>query len=102
MLPLVELSDAEAIVVDSLVWAVKYDTGGTPPARAMQGKALMQVSTGAFAEISLSTAFSNPGDARLDGRRINTPISGVPPTAQGLSLITNPPAVKKFLHVREQ
>jgi hypothetical protein len=62
----------------------------------------MQVSTGAFAEISLATAFSNPGDARFDGRRLATPISGVPPTAQGLSLITNPPAVKKFLHVREK
>ena len=87
---------------DSLVWAARYDSGGVPPARAMQGKALMQVSTGAFAEISLATAFSNPGDARLDGRRLDTPISGVPPTSQGLSLITNPPAAKKFLHVREK
>jgi type IV pilus assembly protein PilY1 len=87
---------------DSLIWAARYDTGGVPPARAMQGKALMQVSTGAFAELSLSTAFSNPGNDRLDGRRLTTPISGVPPTSQGLSLITNPPPVKKFLHVREK
>lgn len=87
---------------NSLIWALRYDTGGVPPARAMQGKALIQVSTGAFAEISLSTAFSNPGDSRLDGRRLATPITGVPPTSQGLSLITNPPAVKKFLHVREK
>lgn len=87
---------------DSLIWAVKYDSGGIPPNRAMQGKALIQVSTGAFAEISLKSAFSNPGNARLDGRRIGAPISGVPPTAQGLSLITNPPPVKKFLHVREK
>lgn len=87
---------------ESLVWAVRYDSGGVPPSRAMQGKALMQVSTGAFAEISLSTAFNNPGDARLDGRRLSTPISGVPPTSQGLSLITNPPPVKKFLHIREK
>jgi type IV pilus assembly protein PilY1 len=87
---------------DSLVWAARYDTGGVPPARAMQGKALMQVSTGAFAEISLATAFKNPNNSRLDGRRLTTPISGVPPTAQGLSLITNPPPVKKYLHVREK
>lgn len=87
---------------DSLIWAVRYDTGGIPPGRAMQGKALMQVSTGAFAELSLATAFSNPTNQRFDGRRLTTPISGVPPTAQGLSLITNPPPVKKYLHVREK
>ncbi len=87
---------------ESMVWAVNYKTGGTPPANSMKGKALMQVSTGAFAELSLASAFKNPGNLRLEGRRIATPISGVPPTAQGLSLITNPPPVKKFLHVREK
>lgn len=87
---------------DSLIWAVNYKTGGIPPGVSMKGKALMQVSTGAFAEISLSSAFANPGNARLDGRRLSTPVSGVPPTSQGLSVITNPPPVKKFLHVREK
>jgi len=88
---------------DSLIWAVNYATGGLPPAKSMQGKALMQVSTGAFAEISLSDAFNSAtGNKREHGRRLNTPISGVPPTAQGLSVITNPPPVKKFLHVREK
>ncbi len=88
---------------DSLIWAVNYASGGVPPAKSMQGKALMQVSTGAFAEISLSKAFeSETGNQREEGRRLNTPISGVPPTAQGLSVITNPPPVKKFLHVREK
>lgn len=86
----------------SLIWAVRYNTGGAPPTKAMQGQALMQVSTGAFAEIKLSTAFSNPGSQRLDGRRLATPITGVPPAAQGLSLFTNPPPAKKFLHVREK
>jgi len=87
---------------ESLIWATRYNTGAAPPARTMQGTALMQVSTGAFAEIKLSSAFANPGDLRLDGRRLNTPITGVPPTAQGLSLITNPKPVKKFMHVREK
>jgi len=87
---------------ESLIWALNYSSGGLPPAKSMQGKALMQVSTGAFAEISLSDAFKNTGNERLDGRRLATPISGVPPTAQGLSLITNPPPVKKLLHVREK
>lgn len=87
---------------DSLIWALRYDTGGVPAASSMQGKALMQVSTGAFAEITLSEAFRNPNDKGKDGRRLASPISGVPPTSQGLSLITNPPPVKKFLHVREK
>lgn len=87
---------------DSLIWALRYDTGGVPPAAAMQGRALMQVSTGAFAEISLKDGFSNPSDLRYDGRRLANPISGVPPTAQGLSLLTNPKPVKKLLHIQEK
>ncbi len=88
---------------DTYIWALRYDTGGIPPGRAMQGKALMQVSTGAFAEISLKDAFkSKDGNQREEGRKLNVAISGVPPTAQGLSLITNPPPVKKILHVREK
>lgn len=87
---------------DSLIWAVRYDTGGVPPARAMKGKALIQVSTGAFSEISLETAFSNPDDKRYDQRRLSSSISGVPPTAQGLSLVSFPPPSKKYLHIREK
>lgn len=87
---------------DSLIWALRYNTGGSPEARTMQGTALMQVSTGAFAEVKLSTAFANPGNLRFDGRRLATTIQGVPPTAQGLSLVTNPKPVKTLLHVREK
>ncbi|KAB0669535.1 hypothetical protein F6V30_12070 [Oryzomonas sagensis] len=86
---------------DTLIWAVRYDTGGTPPSAAMQGKALIQVSTGAFSQISLQSAFGN-SNPRYNLRRLATPISGVPPVSQGLSLVTNPPPVKKFLHVREK
>jgi len=61
----------------------------------------MQVSTGAFAEVKLATAFSNPGNLRLHGRRLATPIQGVPPTAQGLSLITNQGRLKSiFIFVK--
>lgn len=87
---------------DSLVWALRYDTGGVPPSAAMQGRALMQVSTGAFAEISLKDAFNNPTNKGYDGRRLAAAISGVPPTAQGLSLLTNPRPVKRLLHMQER
>jgi len=87
---------------NSYIWAAKYDTGGVPPGAAMQGKALLQVSTGAFAEISLATAFSGSGSNRYEGRRITNAITGVPPTGQGLSVISNPPPVKKMMHIREK
>ena len=82
---------------DSFIWSANYATGGAPLAAAMKGDVLMQVSTGAFVEIPLASSFTAKG-----GRRTNTPISGMPPPAQGLSLITSPPPVKKFLHVREK
>lgn len=100
---------------DTFIWALNYASGGPPPDKAMEGKALIQVSTGAFKELSLKKAFDwqhpevpplvPPTAAeiqRYDQRRTMQPIPGVPPTAQGLSLITNPPAVKKFLHIREK
>lgn len=87
---------------DTLIWAVRYDTGGVPPARAMQGKALVQTSTGAFKQISIASDFSNPTNKRLDMRRTSYAISGVPPIGQGLALVVPPPPVKKFLHVREK
>ena len=95
-------SDACKFGGDSLIWALRYDTGAIPPSKAMQGKGLIQVSTGAFQEISLATAFKNTGNARLDGRRLASTISGVPPTSQGLSLVVNPKPVKKILHIREK
>jgi type IV pilus assembly protein PilY1 len=63
----------------------------------MGGKLLMQVSTGAFAELSMATAFGEKG-----GRRTTTAIQGVPPKAQGLSLLTNPKPVKKIMHIQEK
>ncbi len=87
---------------DSLIWALRFNSGAAPPGSTMQGTALMQVSTGAFAEIRLPDAFNNPGNQRLNGRRLAQPIQGVPPTAQGLTLITNPKPVKKFIHIREK
>lgn len=80
----------------SYIWAVDYATAGTPAARAMQGKLLMQVSTGAFAEISMADAFK-----ANSGRRLTNPVQGVPPKAQGLSILTNPKPIKKMLHIQE-
>ncbi len=77
------------------LWAVKYDTGAAPGA-LLKGKALIQVSTGSIEQIDLSAAFLQKGS------RKTTDIEGVPPTAQGLSLILAPPPVKRVLHMKER
>ncbi len=82
----------------SFLWAVKYNTGGAPSANALQGKALIQVSTASVEQIDLSSAFSGPQN---QGGRRSTAIEGVPPIAQGLSILTPPPPVKKILHMKE-
>lgn len=81
----------------SFIWAVDYATGGIPRASAMTGKVMIQVSTGAFAEVSLSSQMTAKG-----GRRSTFGIQGVPPKAQGLSVFKNPPAAKKILQVQEK
>jgi type IV pilus assembly protein PilY1 len=85
------------------VWALNYNTGGIPAPATMQGTALVQTSTGAFAEIALSSAFKDPNNnSRFNGRRTAAPIQGMPPAAQGLAVVTNPKPVKKIIHVREK
>ena len=79
------------------LWAVDYKTGGTV-SYAMQGKALIQVSTGEIKEIDLSQASSFPD---RDHRR-SEGISGLPPQGQGMMIITNPTPIRKFMHVQER
>ncbi len=79
----------------SFVWAVKYDNGAAAGS-LLQGTALIQVSTGSIEQMKLSDAFKSKGDRRTGA------LEGVPPTAQGLSLMTTPPPLKKILHVRER
>jgi len=86
---------------DSLIWAVRYDSGAEPPEAAMKGKVMLQSSTGSFTEVDLSSAF-NSTNKRYNKRRISQAISGVPPTGQGLLLMTNPRPSKKMLQIMEK
>ena len=87
----------------SYVWALGYNTGALPPPSAMTGMALLQVSTGQLDQISLSTAFIDPnGNARYNGRRLASPVNGMPPTSQGLALIGRPKPARKIVHIREK
>jgi len=54
------------------------------------------VSTGSIEQLDLSTAFTEAG-----GRK-SASLEGVPPTAQGLSIIGTPPPVKRVIHIKER
>jgi len=79
------------------LWAMDYKTGNKVT-YVMQGKALVQVSTGEIKELDLSdaTTFSTRNNRRTVG------FQGIPPTGQGLMVITNPSPIKKFMHVQEE
>lgn len=80
---------------NSFLWAVKYDTGSQPPAAAMKGQILMQVSTGAFAEISLGTAFT-----AMNNRKTGNPITGL--GSGGFSPVVPPKPTKRILQIQEK
>lgn len=88
-------SDVCAYGGKSFIWAVRYNTGGAPGA-LLKGIGLLQVSTGSIEQVDLSTAFTEKG-----GRR-TTALEGVPPTAQGISILSTPPPVKRVLHIKER
>ncbi|RJR14554.1 MAG: hypothetical protein C4581_13790 [Nitrospiraceae bacterium] len=77
----------------TVLWAVKYATGGAPSSR---GIALIQVSTGAIEQLNLEEALTEH-----DGRS-SAEMEGVPPTAQGLSILIPPPPIKRTLHIKER
>lgn len=82
---------------NSYLWGMKYDTGGQPASNVMHGKALVQLSTGQFSQIDLSTAFTD----RLN-RRMGTAMTGKPPSDAPpiVSSSQNKP-LKKILHIQE-
>ena len=85
---------------NSYLWAFKYDTGFTPPAKSLQGKITMQVSTGAFEEKNLSEVFNDAGEAN---RKTSTAMVGKPP-GDPPPVITksNLKPVKKIIHLQER
>jgi type IV pilus assembly protein PilY1 len=87
-------SDICAYGGKTVLWAVKYATGGAPT--NLNGIALIQVSTGAIEQISLSSALTEHGG------RSTTEIEGVPPTAQGLSIMIPPQPAKRTIHIKER
>jgi len=85
----------------SFLWALRYTTGDAPIYSVMKGKALVQVSTASVEQIDLSKAFKTEFGGGMGGRRTGA-IEGVPPTAQGLSLLSLPPPVNRIMHMMER
>lgn len=85
----------------SFLWALRYNTGDAPSTAVMKGKALVQVSTASVEQIDLSKAFTTAYGGGMGGRRTGA-IEGVPPTAQGLSLLSQPPPLKRIMHMIER
>lgn len=77
------------------LWALDYKTGGRVTF-VMQGKALVQVSTGEIRELTLSDALTENEGRKSEG------FKGIPPTGQGIMVVTNPLPIRKFMHVQEQ
>jgi type IV pilus assembly protein PilY1 len=85
---------------NSYLWGVKYDTGGAAAVNALQGKALIQLSTGEFKEVDLSQAFTDTGSLN---RRMATPMTGKPPSdAPPIIGNSQNKPLKKILHIKER
>ncbi len=79
----------------TFIWATKYNTGGAGGA-LLKGKVIIQVSTASIEQVDLPDAFTEAG-----GRKTSA-IEGVPPTSQGLSILSPPPPIKRTVHTRER
>jgi len=85
----------------SYLWGVQYDTGNTLPSAAQKGKVLIQLSTGSFAEMDLSTALTDKNGRRTANSSAlsfgkASADSGLFMTSAGLT------PVKRILHIQER
>jgi len=82
----------------------------------LNGKALVQVSTGSIEQVDLTSSScsnhdpnnpNNPNNStppvfnEFGGRRTSA-MEGVPPMAQGMAILTTPPPINRFLHKIER
>jgi type IV pilus assembly protein PilY1 len=95
-------ADACGFSGNSYLWAVNYATGGSAPSSSLKGTALIQVSTGEIKEVALPTAFTDKIPSGGTKGRRTAGFKGVPPKGQGLSVVINPKAIKKIMHMQEK
>jgi len=83
---------------NSYLWGVQYDNGGTAPGNALNAQALVQVSTGQFQQVSLSSALTSNLGRKMGTPMIGKPPSDPPPVVSGAG---NKP-YKRIIHVQEK
>lgn len=81
----------------SSLWAVQYNSGGTPAASAMKGKAPLQTSSGGIKLIDLSTSFTEKGKRKLGA---SFAPAGMAPKGRFPPLLSPKPS-KQILQIRE-
>ncbi|MDD2542224.1 MAG: hypothetical protein PHH28_14460, partial [Desulfuromonadaceae bacterium] len=80
------------------IWGVNYATGGTASAAALSGKALIQLSTGAFKEVPLQEVLTDKNFRKMGSPMIGKPPLDAPPIISNAG--NKPP--KKILHIQEK
>jgi type IV pilus assembly protein PilY1 len=76
----------------SFLWGVNYNTGGFLSSGSLQGEVMIQVSTGSIEERKLLTTFgSSRKSAAIQGKG-----------SSGMSVISSPLPVQKFMHIKER
>lgn len=84
---------------NSFLWAVKYDTGTEPPAAALKGQVLFQLSTGEFKQVKLSDGiFTDRNNRKTGGNWTGKPPSDPPPIISNSNL----KPVKRIMHIQEK
>jgi type IV pilus assembly protein PilY1 len=85
------------------LWAVKYDTGGTPPAGSLVGKAPVQTSSGGITLIDLGTKFTEKSGRKLDStiHADGSSLMGMA-SGKGIRPLMSNKGLKRILHVQEQ
>jgi len=91
-------ADACGFGGNSYLWALDYNSGLRPPDSTLIGKALIQLSTGEFKEVDLSTAFTDRDNRRMGSAMTGKPPGDAPPI---LSTSANKP-IKRILHIQER
>jgi type IV pilus assembly protein PilY1 len=91
-------ADACGFGGNSYLWALDYNSGLRPPDSTLKGKALIQLSTGEFKEVDLSTAFTDRDNRRMGSAMTGKPPGDAPPI---LSTSANKP-IKRILHIQER
>ncbi len=76
------------------VWMVNPRNGGTP--ESVSGTLFLQTSTGAVNKINLAENFGASKGSN-GGRKLSSPIAGVPPAGTGMNVVLSPPPVNKVL-----